>query len=114
VSGAALGCGQRVLGCEACPPVFSEAYPHVFRLVEAGWARRRLWGCVGGWWGGGGSKGWGFGGVRGGSVTVLDFVGCPPAGAMVVIGEHGGGGTECVDAVEYPALGMCGGGGGCC
>jgi len=49
--------------------------------------------------------------VRGRSVTVLEFVGRPPAGVVVVISEHGGGGAECVGAGECAALGGSGGGG---
>jgi len=49
--------------------------------------------------------------VRGRCVIVLEFVGRPPAGVVVVIGEHGGGGAECVGAGECAALGGSGGGG---
>ena len=49
--------------------------------------------------------------VRGRCVTVLEFVGRPRAGVVVVISEHGGGGAECGCAGECAALGRSGGGG---
>ncbi len=49
--------------------------------------------------------------VRGRSVTVLELVGRPPAGVVVVISEHGSGGAESFGAGQCTALGRSGGGG---
>jgi len=114
VSSAALKCGAQVRpGC--CGGRGARTYFDTSR--PGGYCGAGGGASVGGPGGGAsvggvGGRRRGFGGlVRGRGVTVLEFVGRPPAGVVVVISEDGGSGTECVGAGECAALDRSGGGG---